>query len=81
MKEQIANADFESLRTGAAQYAAYLETPEGRLRLDLAFANLQEFLPQATRSLHALDIGCAPAPPGCAWRDLAFMSRCWMRCC
>lgn len=64
MKEQIANADFERFRTGAAQYAAYLETPEGRLRLDLAFANLQEFLPQATRSLHALDIGCAPAPPG-----------------
>jgi SAM-dependent methyltransferase len=28
------------------------------LRLDLAFANLQEFLPQATRSLHALDLGC-----------------------
>jgi S-adenosylmethionine-dependent methyltransferase len=53
-----ANADFERFRTGAAQYAAYLETPEGRLRLDLAFANLQEFLPQTTQSLHALDLGC-----------------------
>jgi S-adenosylmethionine-dependent methyltransferase len=58
MKEMTANDDFERFRTGAAKYAAYLETPEGRLRLDLAFANLQEFLPQATRSLHALDLGC-----------------------
>jgi S-adenosylmethionine-dependent methyltransferase len=60
MKEMTANDDddFERFRTGAAKYAAYLETPEGRLRLDLAFANLQDFLPQATRSLHALDLGC-----------------------
>ena len=57
MKEMTANDDLERFRTGAAKYAAYLETPEGRLRLDLAFANLQDFLPQATRSLHALDIG------------------------
>ena len=48
----------ERFRGGAAQYAAYLETPEGRLRLDLAFANLQEFLSQATGSLRALDLGC-----------------------
>jgi S-adenosylmethionine-dependent methyltransferase len=57
MKETTADNDFERFRSGAAKYAAYLETPEGRLRLDLAFANLQEFLPQATRSLHALDLG------------------------
>src|SRR5207248_11113168 len=57
MKEMTANDDFERFRTGAEEYAAYLDTPEGRLRLDLAFANLQEFLPQATRSLFALDIG------------------------
>src|SRR5579859_1722073 len=50
--------DFERFRSGAAKYAAYLETPEGRLRLDLAFANLQDFLPQAPRPLLALDIGC-----------------------
>src|SRR5258705_2291627 len=56
MKEMTAN-DFERFRTGAAKYAAYLETPEGRLRLDLAFANLQDFLPQATRSLLVLDLG------------------------
>ena len=59
MKEMTANHndDFERFQTGAAKYAAYLDTPEGRLRLDLAFANLQDFLPQATRSLHALDLG------------------------
>lgn len=47
-------------RTDAAKYAAYLATPEGRLRLDLAFANLQEFLPvrQSNNSLCALDLGC-----------------------
>ena len=58
MKEMTTNDDFERFRTGAAKYAAYLETPEGRLRLDLAFANLQDFLPQATPSLLALDLGC-----------------------
>ena len=42
----------------AAKYAAYLDTPEGRLRLDLAFANLQEFLPARTNNpLRALDLG------------------------
>src|SRR5579864_2405841 len=44
----------------AGKYAAYLETPEGRLRLDLAFANLREFLPepQNNNSICALDLGC-----------------------
>jgi S-adenosylmethionine-dependent methyltransferase len=58
MQEMTVNDDFERFRTGAAKYAAYLETPEGKLRLDLAFANLQDFLPRATRPLHALDLGC-----------------------
>jgi len=44
-KEMTADTDLERFQTGAAKYAAYLETPEGRLRLDLAFANLQDFLP------------------------------------
>ena len=59
VKEMTANNndDFERFQTGAAKYAAYLDTPDGRLRLDLAFANLQNFLPHATRSLHALDLG------------------------
>jgi S-adenosylmethionine-dependent methyltransferase len=58
MKEMTASDDFERFRSGADKYAAYLETPDGRLRLDLAFANLQDFLPQTTRSLLALDLGC-----------------------
>jgi S-adenosylmethionine-dependent methyltransferase len=50
----------DRFQSDAAKYAAYLQTPEGRLRLDLAFANLQEFLlvPVANRSLCALDLGC-----------------------
>jgi S-adenosylmethionine-dependent methyltransferase len=57
MNQVSATDDFDRFRSGANKYAAYLETPEGRLRLDLAFANLQEFLPHETRSLHALDLG------------------------
>jgi S-adenosylmethionine-dependent methyltransferase len=42
----------------AGKYAAYLQTPEGRLRLDLAFANLQEFQPApGSHALRALDLG------------------------
>jgi len=58
MKKMTARADFERFQRGADKYAAYLETSQGRLRLDLALANLQEFLPQAKHSLHALDLGC-----------------------
>jgi S-adenosylmethionine-dependent methyltransferase len=58
MKKMTASPDSERFQSGADKYAAYLETPEGRLRLDLAFANLQEFLPQVTPSLRALDVGC-----------------------
>ena len=57
MHEMTAKDDSERFRTGAAKYAAYLETPEGQLRTDLAFANLQDFLRPTTRSLHALDVG------------------------
>ncbi|HKD78555.1 MAG TPA: methyltransferase domain-containing protein [Candidatus Angelobacter sp.] len=48
---------FES---DASRYAAYLETPEGRLRGDLTFANVQDFLltPSGIKSLRALDLGC-----------------------
>ena len=58
--KMTAKADSEQFQTGADKYAAYLETPEGRLRSDLAFANLQDFLPlpQAGRPLQALDLGC-----------------------
>ena len=44
----------------AGKYAAYLETPEGRLRLDLVFGNLQGFLPAQcdAKPLRVLDLGC-----------------------
>ena len=49
----------EGFRQDAEKYSAYLETPEGRLRTDLAFAGLREFLPvpSSIRPLRALDIG------------------------
>jgi SAM-dependent methyltransferase len=58
MAQRTPKADRERFQSGANQYAAYLETPEGRLRSDLAFANLQDFLPQTKPSLCALDLGC-----------------------
>jgi S-adenosylmethionine-dependent methyltransferase len=56
----------ERFQAEADKYAAYLETPEGRLRLDLPFANLREFLPLpgATASLRALDLGCGTGANG-----------------
>ena len=44
----------------ANRYAAYLESPEGRLRADLTFANLQDLLPteRGVEPLSALDLGC-----------------------
>jgi S-adenosylmethionine-dependent methyltransferase len=52
--------DGERFQTGAHKYAAYLESPEGRLRSDLSFANLEEFLPAQPEkgALFALDLGC-----------------------
>ena len=49
----------QGFQKGARDYAAYLETAEGRLRTDLVFANLQEFLrtSQTEQTLHALDVG------------------------
>src|SRR5258708_3272679 len=57
--KMTAKADSERFPSGANKYAVYLETPEGRLRSDLAFANLEDFLPrsQAEKSLCALDLG------------------------
>ena len=47
-------------QSDAGKYAAYLQTPEGRLRLDLAFANVQELLATAAEGnpLSGLDLGC-----------------------
>src|SRR3954454_19640476 len=57
MEKLLASIERERFESGAGKYAAYLQTPEGRLRLDLACANLQKFLPPATSGLRALDIG------------------------
>jgi S-adenosylmethionine-dependent methyltransferase len=51
------NSDGERFQREAEKYAAYLETPEGRLRVDLALANLEEVLPKTAQPLHALDLG------------------------
>ena len=59
-----ANLDSERFRSGAEKYAAYLETAEGRLRLDLPFANVQECLPKTAQSLRALDLGCGTGATG-----------------
>jgi S-adenosylmethionine-dependent methyltransferase len=79
MKKITAKADSERFQTDADKYAAYLDTPEGRLRLDLAFANLQEFLPlpQAQPSLRALDLraldlGCGTGANGLRLARLGF---------
>lgn len=58
--QMTAKADSGRFLSGADKYAAYLETPEGRLRSDLAFANLQDFLPspKTKPSMRALDLGC-----------------------
>jgi S-adenosylmethionine-dependent methyltransferase len=63
MKKTAASID-KGFGSGADKYAAYLETPEGRLRLDLAFANVQDFLPQPVGSLLALDLGSGPGTIG-----------------
>jgi len=57
--KMTAKTEDERFQSGAEKYAAYLETPEGRLRTDLAFANLEDFLPRSqAESLCALDLGC-----------------------
>ena len=43
--------ESERFQSEAYKYAAYLETPEGRLRSDLAFANLQDFLPSQPKAI------------------------------
>ncbi len=60
-----AKTDGELFQSGANKYADYLETPEGRLRSDLAFANLRDFLPLGSEApLRALDIGCGTGAAG-----------------
>ena len=55
--KKTTHLDADRFRRDAQKYAEYLATPEGRLRIGLAFANLQEFLPKSKASLCALDVG------------------------
>jgi S-adenosylmethionine-dependent methyltransferase len=50
---QVGAQRFEA----ADKYAAYLRTLEGRLRADLAWKNLLDFLPANAPGLRALDVG------------------------
>ncbi len=76
MSERIKRADDDDrFESGAGEYAAYLETIEGRLRLDLAWENFRAAVwrgtsdeqPRAPRARApradvplALDLGCGP---------------------
>ncbi|MGZ4815682.1 MAG: methyltransferase domain-containing protein [Terriglobales bacterium] len=56
---KLATQDENRFDNDASRYDAYVDTPEGRLRADLTFSNLQDFLPapSETKPLCALDIG------------------------
>lgn len=58
MQNTTANSNAERFQREADKYAAYLETPDGRLRADLAFVNVHEFLPPRAPILQVLDVGC-----------------------
>lgn len=61
-------------QTNAEKYAAYTGTPEGRLRFELSFANLQEILPRfdSSRPLRALDLGCGPGAASLSLAGMGF---------
>jgi len=57
---KVITTDKDRFRNGAKDYAAYLGTFEGRLRTDLAFANLEDRVSRrltTSQSLSALDVG------------------------
>src|ERR1700760_4211390 len=56
----------------AEEYTAYLATTAGRLRLDLAWMNLREFLPSPASGGRALDVGCGPATLALRLAELGF---------
>jgi S-adenosylmethionine-dependent methyltransferase len=70
----VCRSDDERFQNGAYDYAAYLETPEGRLRADLVFANLQDFLPRQPMNepLNALEVGCGTGAAAVRLAQLGF---------
>ncbi len=74
MKADVKVDERFQKQTNAEKYAAYTSTPEGRLRLELSFANLQEIFPRSDsrRPLRALDVGCGPGAAGLPLAGLGF---------
>ena len=70
----VTKSDDERFQSGAQDYALYLKTPEGRLRVDLLFTNLQDLLPrpQPKRPLYALDVGCGTGATAVRMAQLGF---------
>ncbi|MFL6436000.1 MAG: methyltransferase domain-containing protein [Terriglobales bacterium] len=65
---QLDTARFQS----TDRYIAYLETTEGKLRLDLGWMNLREFLPTAATTEQALDVGSGTGPFAFRLAELGF---------
>lgn len=72
--EVVEKADRDRFQSEADKYAAYLETPEGRLRLDLPLANLRDYLqlPRANSDSRALDVGCGTGANGLRLAQFGF---------
>jgi S-adenosylmethionine-dependent methyltransferase len=70
--EIAAKTGSNHFQDDAGKYAAYLKTPEGRLRTDLAFANLKEFLAPDKGAPRALDLGCGTGAMGVRLAHLGF---------
>ena len=70
----ISEGEDKRFQNGARDYAAYLESPEGRLRADLAFAHLQDFLrpAQTKEGGSALDLGCGTGATAVRLAQLGF---------
>jgi S-adenosylmethionine-dependent methyltransferase len=70
----ISGNDNDRFQDGAQKYATYLETPEGKLRADLTFAGLLDFLPspKPDRTMRALDIGSGTGAAAVRLAEMGF---------
>jgi S-adenosylmethionine-dependent methyltransferase len=65
---QVGAERFEA----ADKYAAYMRTLQGRLRADLAWTNLLDFLPANASGFRALDVGGGPGTLAIRMAELGF---------
>lgn len=72
MSKTAAKNESNRFQSDAGKYAAYLETPEGQLRVELAFANLLDFLEPGNDSLRVVDLGCGTGTTGVRLARLGF---------